>query len=66
MSAAWLALVLAATAPAGPAAPVEQAAPREVHSRTSAASARLGEPIEWEIELKHAPAERYRFEAALP
>jgi hypothetical protein len=68
VSAAWLALVLAATAPAtaGPPAPVEQAAPREVHSRTSAASARLGEPIEWEIELKHAPAERYRFEAALP
>jgi hypothetical protein len=52
--------------PAAPAATVEQAAPREVHSRTSASSARLGEPLEWAVEIKHAPAERYDFGAPLP
>jgi len=72
---AWLALLLAASAPAQatatatpappPAAPA-QASPREVHSRTSASSARLGEPIEWTIEIKHPPAERYDFGAPLP
>ncbi len=76
MSAAWLALALAAAAPgaeaptaaaaATPPARVEQATPRQVLSRTSAAAAKLGEPIEWEIEIRHAPAERYQFEAPLP
>jgi hypothetical protein len=65
-----LALLLAATpAPATPAAPppatLEQASPRAVQSRTSASSARLGEPLEWTIEITHAPAERYDFGAPL-
>jgi hypothetical protein len=71
---AWLALLLTAAAPSPPAAPaaptpppaLEQASPREVHSRTSASAARLGEPIEWAIEIKHPPAERYQFGAPLP
>jgi hypothetical protein len=73
VSAAWLALALAAAAAAAetspattPPAGVEQATPRQVHSRTSAAGAKLGEPLEWEIEIRHAPAERYQFEAPLP
>jgi hypothetical protein len=79
VSPAWwsgsLALALASVAaaaepvpPAAEAAPpvMEQAAPRQVRSRTSAASARLGEPIEWEIELKHRPTEHYAFEKPLP
>ncbi len=70
MIGAGLALLLAASpAPASPAAPppatLEQASPREVHSRTSASSARLGEPLEWTIEIKHPPAERYQFGAPL-
>jgi hypothetical protein len=70
VSAAWLALALAAVEPATGAPPavaaaVEQATPAQVQSRTSAAGARLGEPIEWEIEIKHPPAEQYRFEAPL-
>ncbi len=52
MSAAGLALALGlVAAPPAPSTPApaapEQAAPREVHSRTSAPSARLGEPFEW-------------------
>jgi hypothetical protein len=73
VNASWLALVLAAASPAADAPPaaappdrVEQATPRQVHSRTSAAGARLGEPIEWEIEVRHAPEERYQFDAPLP
>jgi hypothetical protein len=72
VSGAWLLLWLAAvpaTPPvpaAGPPAPPEQAAPRQVHSRTSAAAARLGEPLEWEIEVRHDPAERYQLGAPLP
>jgi hypothetical protein len=59
---AGLALLLAATpAPAT----LEQASPRAVQSRTSASSARLGEPLEWTIEITHAPAERYDFGAPL-
>jgi hypothetical protein len=71
VSAAALALLLAVAAvaptsatvtePAPAAAAPEQATPGQVHSRTTAASARLGEPIEWEIELTHPPAERYDF-----
>jgi hypothetical protein len=65
-----LALLLAATpAPATPAAPppaaLEQASPRAVQSRTSASSTRLGEPLEWTVEITHAPAERYDFGAPL-
>jgi hypothetical protein len=73
VSAAALALALAAAAtaaspPPAPAAPpaLEQARPRQVHSRTSAAAARLGEPIQWEIEVRHEAGERYAFEAPLP
>ncbi len=75
-SPAWLALLLAAAPapafsaapPASPApagAPPEQASPRAVQSRTSASSARLGEPLEWTVEITHAPAERYDFGAPL-
>jgi hypothetical protein len=67
---AWLALLLAATpAPPAPAPPPqaapEQASPRAVQSRTSASSARLGEPLEWTVEITHGPAERYDFGAPL-
>lgn len=80
MSAAWFALLMAVTAPAPaaiaqatstaappavPPAPA-QAAPRQVHSRTSASAAKLGEPLEWNIEIRHPPAERYQFGAPLP
>jgi hypothetical protein len=62
-----LALLLAA-APAGEApraVPVEQATPSAVHSRTSKAGARLGEPIEWELELHHPGEETYALPATL-
>lgn len=73
---AWLALLLVATVPGAPAASTapagaappraaEQASPRAVQSRTSASSARLGEPLEWTVEITHAPAERYDFGAPL-
>jgi hypothetical protein len=58
VSVAWIALVLAVAAD-------EQAAPLQVQSRTSAAGARLGEPIEWDVEIRHAAGEQYRFEAPL-
>jgi len=45
--------------PAPDPAPPPQAAPAAVHSRLSKASPRLGEPFDWEIELRHAPGETY-------
>jgi hypothetical protein len=57
MSAAWLAAALAvATAPA-PTLP--QAAPGAVHSRLTSSTPRLGEPFDWEIEVRHPPGEAY-------
>jgi hypothetical protein len=47
-------------------APPEQATPSAVHSRTSRAGARLGEPIDWEVELHHGEGERYQLPRALP
>jgi hypothetical protein len=58
----------ASATPAGvapPRAALEQASPRAVQSRTSASTARLGEPLEWTVEVTHAPAERYDFGAPL-
>jgi hypothetical protein len=52
-----------AAAPATP--PLEQAAPREVRSRLLKSQPRLGEPFDWEIELRHAPAESYALPARL-
>jgi len=45
--------------------PLEQAAPREVKSRLLKAQPRLGEPFDWEIELRHAPDESYALPARL-
>jgi hypothetical protein len=54
----------AATTP--PALP--QAEPKEVRSRLSKAQPRLGEPFDWEIELRHGTAESYALpgQVALP
>lgn len=72
-AAALLAVALLAGAPAPPApaqaAPPtpgpEQASPKAVASRLTKARPRLGEPFEWEIELRHAPAESYALPASL-
>jgi len=57
-AAALLALSLAAE-------PLPQATPREVRSHLSKAQPRLGEPFDWEIEIRHAPAESYALPATL-
>jgi hypothetical protein len=62
---AWLAALAAsqaaaATAPAEPVPPAPpQAEPKEVRSRLTRAQPRLGEPFDWEIELRHGTAESY-------
>jgi hypothetical protein len=44
---------------------LEQAIPREVKSRLLKAQPRLGEPFDWEIEVRHAPDESYALPARL-
>jgi hypothetical protein len=56
----------AAAAPdPAPVAPPPQAAPAAVHSRLGKATPRLGEPFDWEIEVRHAPGERYALPSRL-
>jgi hypothetical protein len=55
-----LALLLGAPAPSPP-----QATPKAVTSRTSAGQARLGEPLDWEIEIRHGPSEAYALPNAI-
>jgi hypothetical protein len=68
VTAALLALLLAAAptsaAPAPSPAP-PQATPKEVRSRLTKAAPRLGEPFDWEIELRHATGESYALPGAL-
>jgi hypothetical protein len=40
--------------------PLPQANPRAVHTRLSKATPRLGEPVDYEIEVRHAQAEAGR------
>ena len=53
------------TATSTPAAPppapgLPPAAPRAVHTRLGAAQPRLGEPFDYQVEIRHATAERYQ------
>ena len=52
--------------PPAEAAPApEQATPREVRSRLQKGQPRLGEPFDWELEVRHAPGESYALPSRL-
>jgi hypothetical protein len=59
-----LLVALPAAAPAGPALPDAQ--PRAVKVRAEKTTVRLGEPFGYEIEVRHAPEERYALRADPP
>lgn len=52
-------------AAAAPSPAAEQATPRAVTSRVGKAHPRLGEPFDWEIEIRHLPAEAYALPSPL-
>jgi len=68
VSAAWLAAWLAVTAGAGstpaPPPPLPPARPRPVHTRLTTAQPKLGEPFDYEVEIRHPAAESYAPPAA--
>ena len=45
--------------------PLPQANPRAVHTRLSKATPRLGEPVDYELEVRHAQAEAYSLPTTL-
>ena len=64
MTAALVALALAAADPALATAPAAEAHPLGFQARASKANVRLGEPFDYVVEIRHAPAERYQLHGA--